>query len=44
MASVAATVEREERERERERERGEVAYPFFAGRKWRRKWFVRLTD
>ena len=40
MAFVAATVEREERERER----GEVAYPFFAGRKWRRKWFVRLTD
>ena len=27
-----------------EREAGEVAYPFFAGRKWRRKWFVCRTD
>ena len=23
---------------------GEVAYPFFAHHKWRRKWFLRLTD
>ena len=34
-----------EREREREAdEAGEVAYPFFAGRKWRRKWFVCRTE
>ena len=36
--------EKRERERERERRAGEGAHPFFAGRKWRRKWFVRLTD
>ena len=30
--------------RERGGEAGEVAYPFFAGRKWRRKWFVCRTN